>query len=135
MSHFDPTYPEQRLQYILEDASIQLFVTQESLKELNWLPENVESICLDAIKMRLGKKVRLCRFLVSSSKSGICNLYFGINGNPKGVMIEHHNVIRLFKSTDCWYQFNEKDTWTLFIRMHLISQYGKFGEHYYMVEN
>ena len=29
-------------------------------------------------------------------------------------MIEHHNVIRLFKSTDCWYQFNEKDTWTLF---------------------
>lgn len=38
----------------------------------------------------------------------------GSTGNPKGVMIEHHNVIRLFKSTDCWYQFNEKDTWTLF---------------------
>ena len=50
-------------------------------------------------------------------------------------MIEHHNVIRLFKSTDCLYQFNEKDTWTLFIRMHLISQYGKFGERYYMVGN
>lgn len=29
-------------------------------------------------------------------------------------MVEHHNVIRLFKSTDCWYQFDEKDTWTLF---------------------
>ena len=55
MSHFDPTYPEQRLQYILEDASIQLFV-QESLKELNWLPENVESICLDRDQDEMGKE-------------------------------------------------------------------------------
>ena len=49
-------YPEQRLQYILEDASIQLFVTQESLKELNWLPENVESICPDAHQDEIGKE-------------------------------------------------------------------------------
>ncbi|NRR15835.1 non-ribosomal peptide synthetase [Bacillus pacificus] len=111
----DPTYPEQRLQYILEDASIQLFVTQESLKELNWLPENVESICLDRDQDEIGKESKT--LLVSSV--GPQNLAYviytsGSTGNPKGVMIEHHNVIRLFKSTDCWYQFNEKDTWTLF---------------------
>ncbi|XKK19613.1 hypothetical protein HFP67_28080 [Bacillus sp. CB102A.1] len=52
----DPTYPEQRLQYILEDASIQLFVTQESLKRLKWLPENVESICLDRDQDEIGKE-------------------------------------------------------------------------------
>ncbi|MFB5566016.1 amino acid adenylation domain-containing protein [Bacillus cereus] len=111
----DPTYPEQRLQYILEDASIQLFVTQESLKELKWLPENVESICLDCDQDEIGKESKT----LPVSNVGPKNLAYviytsGSTGNPKGVMIEHHNVIRLFKSTDCWYQFNEKDTWTLF---------------------
>ncbi|MGG0279141.1 amino acid adenylation domain-containing protein [Bacillus pacificus] len=111
----DPTYPEQRLQYILEDASIQLFVTQESLKNLKWLPENVESICLDRDQDEIGKESKT----LPVSSVGPQNLAYviytsGSTGNPKGVMIEHHNVIRLFKSTDCWYQFNEKDTWTLF---------------------
>ncbi|MCU5053216.1 non-ribosomal peptide synthetase [Bacillus cereus] len=111
----DLTYPEQRLQYILEDASIQLFVTQESLKELKWLPENVEAICLDRDQDEIWKESKT----LPVSSVGPQNLAYviytsGSTGNPKGVMIEHHNVIRLFKSTDCWYQFNEKDTWTLF---------------------
>ncbi|HHT7066339.1 non-ribosomal peptide synthetase [Bacillus thuringiensis] len=111
----DPTYPEQRLQYILEDASIQLFVTQESLKELKWLPENVESICLDRDQDEIGKESKTLPLSNVGPKNLAYVIYTsGSTGNPKGVMIEHHNVIRLFKSTDCWYQFNEKDTWTLF---------------------
>ncbi|TCW58282.1 non-ribosomal peptide synthase protein (TIGR01720 family)/amino acid adenylation domain-containing protein [Bacillus thuringiensis] len=111
----DPTYPEQRLQYILEDASIQLFVTQESLKELKWLPENVESIFLDRDQDEIGKESKTLPVSDVSSQNLAYVIYTsGSTGNPKGVMIEHHNVIRLFKSTDCWYQFNEKDTWTLF---------------------
>ncbi|PEO53318.1 non-ribosomal peptide synthetase [Bacillus toyonensis] len=111
----DPEYPEQRLQYILEDASIQLFVTQESLKELKWLPENVESICLDRDQDEIGKESKTLPVSDVSSQNLAYAIYTsGSTGNPKGVMIEHHNVIRLFKSTDCWYQFNEKDTWTLF---------------------
>ncbi|MBJ7961307.1 amino acid adenylation domain-containing protein [Bacillus cereus group sp. N28] len=111
----DPTYPEQRLQYILEDAGIQLFVTQESLKELKWLPENIKSICLDRDRDEIGQESKTLPFSDVSSQNLAYVIYTsGSTGNPKGVMIEHHNVIRLFKSTDCWYQFNEKDTWTLF---------------------
>lgn len=111
----DPTYPEQRLQYILEDASIQLFVTQESLKELKWLPENVESICLNRDQDEIWKESKTLPVSDVNSQNLAYVIYTsGSTGNPKGVMIEHHNVIRLFKSTDCWYQFNEKDTWTLF---------------------
>ncbi|MCY8231182.1 non-ribosomal peptide synthetase [Priestia endophytica] len=111
----DPTYPEQRLQYIVEDASIQLFVTQESLKELKWLPENIESICLDHDWNEIGQESKTLPISDVSSQHLAYVIYTsGSTGNPKGVMIEHHNVIRLFKSTDCWYQFNEKDTWTLF---------------------
>ena len=103
---------------------------------MNWLPENVESICLDRDQDEIGKESKT----LPVSSVGPQNLAYviytsGSTGNPKGVMIEHHNVIRLFKSTDCWYQFNEKILGRFFIRMHLISQYGKFGERYYMVEN
>ncbi|PEW84327.1 non-ribosomal peptide synthetase [Bacillus cereus] len=111
----DPTYPEQRLQYILEDASIQLFLTQESLKELKWLPENIKLICLDRERAEIGQESKSLPVSDVSSQNLAYVIYTsGSTGNPKGVMIEHHNVIRLFKSTDCWYQFNEKDTWTLF---------------------
>ncbi|MES5929975.1 amino acid adenylation domain-containing protein [Bacillus cereus group sp. MG9] len=111
----DPTYPEQRLQYILEDAGIQLFVTQESLKESKWLPENVKSVCLDRDRDEIGQESKTLPFSDVSSQNLAYVIYTsGSTGNPKGVMIEHHNIIRLFKSTDCWYQFNEKDTWTLF---------------------
>lgn len=38
----------------------------------------------------------------------------GSTGLPKGVMVEHRNVSRLFTSTDNWYRFNSEDVWTLF---------------------
>ncbi|EEK70326.1 hypothetical protein bcere0007_52480 [Bacillus mycoides] len=111
----DPTYPEQRLQYILEDAGIQLFVTKESLKELKWLPENIKSICLDRDRDEIGQESKTLPFSDVSSQNLAYVIYTsGSTGNPKGVMVEHQNVIRLFKSTECWYQFDEKDTWTLF---------------------
>ncbi|MBT0964196.1 non-ribosomal peptide synthetase, partial [Denitromonas iodatirespirans] len=38
----------------------------------------------------------------------------GSTGQPKGVMVTHGNVGRLFRSTEHWFQFNEEDVWTLF---------------------
>ncbi|MGB0383610.1 MAG: amino acid adenylation domain-containing protein, partial [Ardenticatenaceae bacterium] len=38
----------------------------------------------------------------------------GSTGKPKGVLVNHYNVVRLFEATDLWYDFNQKDVWTLF---------------------
>ena len=38
----------------------------------------------------------------------------GSTGVPKGVIIPHSNVIRLFESTRHWYHFNSDDVWTMF---------------------
>ncbi|WP_186130092.1 AMP-binding protein, partial [Burkholderia gladioli] len=38
----------------------------------------------------------------------------GSTGQPKGVMIEHRNVTRLFAATQAWYGFGPQDTWALF---------------------
>src|SRR6185312_13391373 len=36
------------------------------------------------------------------------------SGKPKGVMVEHRNVTRLFAATEGEFGFNERDVWTLF---------------------
>ncbi|MDR0278103.1 MAG: amino acid adenylation domain-containing protein, partial [Paucimonas sp.] len=38
----------------------------------------------------------------------------GSTGKPKGALLPHSNVLRLFKATDAWFGFDEKDVWTLF---------------------
>jgi amino acid adenylation domain-containing protein len=38
----------------------------------------------------------------------------GSTGHPKGVMVEHENVSRLFSATAAWYRFDHNDVWTLF---------------------
>ncbi|HZI32791.1 MAG TPA: amino acid adenylation domain-containing protein, partial [Candidatus Binatia bacterium] len=54
-----------------------------------------------------------------TAESGPDNLAYviytsGSTGRPKGVMVTHRNVTRLFAATQPWYQFNERDVWTLF---------------------
>ncbi|ULR31051.1 condensation domain-containing protein [Dickeya fangzhongdai] len=38
----------------------------------------------------------------------------GSTGNPKGVLVANHNVLRLFGSTQHWFDFSSDDVWTLF---------------------
>jgi amino acid adenylation domain-containing protein len=38
----------------------------------------------------------------------------GSTGLPKGVMVEHAQVVRLFEATRAWFDFGAQDVWTLF---------------------
>ncbi|MBV9164105.1 MAG: amino acid adenylation domain-containing protein [Pseudonocardiales bacterium] len=38
----------------------------------------------------------------------------GSTGTPKGVVVTHANVVRLFRSTQQWFDFDAADVWTLF---------------------
>jgi non-ribosomal peptide synthetase component F len=38
----------------------------------------------------------------------------GSSGQPKGALVTHHNVTRLFRATHHWFNFNRQDVWTLF---------------------
>ncbi|NWB76997.1 AMP-binding protein, partial [Pseudomonas sp. G5001] len=38
----------------------------------------------------------------------------GSTGNPKGTLLAHHNILRLFAATEPWFGFGPQDVWSLF---------------------
>ena len=41
-------------------------------------------------------------------------IYVGSTGRPKGVQVTHENVVQLLSRTQSWFNFDERDVWTLF---------------------
>jgi amino acid adenylation domain-containing protein/non-ribosomal peptide synthase protein (TIGR01720 family) len=110
----DPSYPQDRLRYMLEDAGVQVLLTQGRL--VSSLPKhNARVVCLDTLERAIA--------LLSESNpiSGVVsgNLAYviytsGSTGLPKGVLVNHSNIVRLFEATNDWFHFDERDVWTLF---------------------
>jgi amino acid adenylation domain-containing protein len=108
----DPSYPVERIKMILEDANPSAILTQRALSAK--LPETAAPIvCVDQESIADEDPNRL------TSLANLNNLAYviytsGSTGKPKGVMVTHHNVGRLLKSTQSWFNFDSTDVWTLF---------------------
>ena len=113
----DPNSPAERLAYMLRDAAPRVLLLQERLKER--LPITAaEVIALDKDWNGISEKITNKRNL---TVPGLCPYHLayviytsGSTGDPKGVMVEHRNVTRLFAATQQWFGFNERDVWALF---------------------
>jgi amino acid adenylation domain-containing protein len=114
---FDPSYPTERLAYMLSDSAPKVLLTQRRLREQ--LPETVaEVIALDDDRHEIA---RCSSQELSPSSIGLLPEHAayviytsGSTGRPKGVVVEHRSVTRLFSATETWFGFNERDVWTLF---------------------
>jgi amino acid adenylation domain-containing protein/thioester reductase-like protein len=110
----DPLSPEDRVDYILKDATAKLIISHSDL--LKQLPsEHVIRIDLDVVHKELSQyPTANLRLSVQSTERAYIIYTSGSTGRPKGVQVTHHNVLRLLSSTQQWYQFNQQDVWTLF---------------------
>ncbi|MBF9000412.1 non-ribosomal peptide synthetase [Vibrio nitrifigilis] len=113
----DPNYPQERLQYSLQDSEPEVVITTSALVDkLGNLPVNTQLALLDKpewLDLTIDNIAAECSGLTAQHMAYIIYTS-GSTGKPKGVMVEHHNVMRLMAATQGDFQFNERDVWTLF---------------------
>ncbi|MFD3258203.1 amino acid adenylation domain-containing protein [Paenibacillus lentus] len=118
----DPDYPEDRLEWMVEDAKPVYMIT--NTQAAAQMPDTLRlpKIVLDEpeTEERLSTYCALNpseherRGVVSPLSPAYMIYTSGSTGKPKGVIIPHRNVIRLFTATDSWFRFGAEDVWTLF---------------------
>ena len=90
----DPTYPQERLAFMLEDAHARLVITASDLA--NRLPRTTRCVCLDsdALDAQFSDPVD-----VDTSADQLVYVMYtsGSTGTPKGVLVTHRGVVRLVK--------------------------------------
>ncbi|MBW4493171.1 MAG: amino acid adenylation domain-containing protein [Oscillatoria princeps RMCB-10] len=96
----DPTYPSERLGFMVQDAQVPVLVTQQQL--LGKVPQTgARVICLDADWPVIGLESPENLECSTTAENLVYVMYTsGSTGLPKGVMIPHRAVMRLAVSTD-----------------------------------
>lgn len=120
----DLSYPPERMAFMLEDAGTSVLLTQTHL--LAQLPESRSTlVCIDiesVMPPRLNRSVNSEASISVGPESAVAgpdNLAYviytsGSTGTPKGVLVTHRNVLRLFSATAQWFDFSERDVFSLF---------------------
>jgi amino acid adenylation domain-containing protein len=107
----DPDAPESRIRFILDDACLSLLVTQRGCLDIP--PERLPLQHFVDTAPMVGEDSN--QSLSLSSESPAYLIYTsGSTGEPKGAVITHGNVVRLFSATEPWFTFGPEDAWTQF---------------------
>ncbi|MBC6112097.1 polyketide synthase [Pedobacter fastidiosus] len=112
----DPEYPRDRIEYILEDTKSNLLITDYSSAQLiKDFAFDGEVINLQTDWLKISDQP-LSAPITDLKPNNLAYIIYtsGSTGNPKGVMIEHHNVVRLFFTDQPLFDFKETDVWTMF---------------------
>ncbi|MDJ0838209.1 MAG: amino acid adenylation domain-containing protein [Acidobacteriota bacterium] len=87
----DPTYPADRLQYMLEDADTVLLVTDNAVN-LKLPDHNIPSLLIDRLPVSDPGRSTARQARVSALNSAYLVYTSGSTGRPKGVVVAHHNT-------------------------------------------
>ena len=110
----DPGYPQERLQFMVEDAQVTVVISQRTLQK-RFLQNQAELVFLDdlrdEIQQRSDDRVESG---VTVGNPAYVIYTSGSTGRPKGAMVTHANVARLMIATQGWFGFTRHDVWTMF---------------------
>ena len=102
----DPSYPLERIEYILEDTKSSILLTQKHLAgKMNF---KGRVICLDDEEFK-GENVSNPVRVNKSSDLAYVIYTSGSTGKPKGVMIEHRSLVNFASWSVSFHQITEKD--------------------------
>jgi amino acid adenylation domain-containing protein/non-ribosomal peptide synthase protein (TIGR01720 family) len=96
----DVNYPQDRIEYIQADCNSSLTIDENVIREFLF---NFDSIEPSFSSLQILPDDTL--YVIYTS---------GTTGKPKGSLISHRNVVRLFFNDGTLFDFNENDVWVLF---------------------
>ncbi len=107
----DVDYPEDRKRYIITDSETKFVLTGKEV-DTSVVPEGVQCLYIEDISEELSANYTTPEV----GPSNLCYIIYtsGTTGKPKGVMIEHGNVVRLFVNESFQFEFGSDDVWTMF---------------------
>ncbi len=110
----DADLPTERRRFMLEDAQVRVLLTQQHLAE-KLQPHQAHAVYLDSDWDKIAQNSE-SNPLNGTTPSNLAYVIYtsGSTGLPKGVLVNHNNVTRLFAATQPRYDFNSEDVWTLF---------------------
>jgi amino acid adenylation domain-containing protein len=82
----DPEYPEERVDFIKQDAGLRVIIDGEELEKF----ENIKDSLVQSTPQAVNTPNHLAYVMYTS----------GSTGQPKGVMVEHKSVVRLVRNTN-----------------------------------
>ena len=110
----DSSYPAERLAFMLSDTQAPVLLTQQRL--LGHLPAHAgQTLCLDRDWASIAEHPE-SNPIPSSTADNLAYVIYtsGSTGLPKGTLVTHRNVARLFAATEHWFEFDARDVWTGF---------------------
>ncbi|MCP4219627.1 MAG: amino acid adenylation domain-containing protein, partial [bacterium] len=124
----DPSYPEERKNFILTDSAVKHLLTTRRLSHNADIPNtqgDSESETFNGHKPRHiyiddisnGKETDTPHPPVPHvppSDPAYIIYTSGTTGKPKGTIVQHHNVVRLMINDNNLFQFHNTDVWTMF---------------------
>ena len=87
----DPSYPRERIAYILDDAGAQVVLTQSSIAD--GLPTTAETVCVDGVVSRSGDLDTPREKTRAGADAAYVIYTSGSTGRPKGVVVPHSALV------------------------------------------
>jgi amino acid adenylation domain-containing protein len=101
----DPSYPVERLRYMLQDAAPKVVVTQQRLRAvLDAVGTTAPMLAIESADIANEDRSDLVRPMSRSAQQLAYVIYTsGSTGRPKGVMVEHESVVNLWRGLEQLY--------------------------------
>ena len=103
---FDLAYPKDRLAFMLNDCQVPVLLTQQNLAP-GLPPHQAHVLCLDKDWDLISRQSQENLPSEATPENLAYVIYTsGSTGQPKGTLVTHHNVTRLFAATRSWFHFD-----------------------------